>query len=149
MNKQAAYLILILLSLLRPQLILAQNIAGADIKFEKLVYDYGNIYQNDNGLAIFKFTNVGNEPLILTNVIATCGCTVPSWPKEPLLPGETNIIQVKYDTKRIGQINKNITVVSNALNSQINLIIKGNVLKKPDEIMPFKHVNSSSMPIAQ
>lgn len=111
---------------------------GPVIKFESLVYDYGTIYQNADGNSTFKFTNTGDEPLILSNVRYSCGCTVPVWPKEPVFPGQSSSIKVTYDTKRIGTISKQITVLSNATESSVNLSIKGNVIQKPAEILPEK-----------
>jgi hypothetical protein len=127
----------------------AQEQKGAEIKFDKLVHDYGNIYQNDNGTTVFEFTNTGNEPLIIDNVKYNCGCTVPEWTKEPVLPGQRGAIKVVYDTRRIGTINKQISVYSNAQNGIVNLAIKGNVLKKPSEIMPIKAINNSATPVAR
>lgn len=108
------------------------------IKFEKLVHDYGTIQQDANGECEFKFKNTGKEPLILSNVVSSCGCTVPSWPKEPILPGKSASIKVKYDTKRIGTISKTITVMSNATEDRVILSIKGNILAKPAETLPEK-----------
>ena len=68
--------------------------------------------------------------LIITNVKSSCGCTVPSYPKEPVKKSKKEKIHVKYDTKRIGNFNKTITVYSNAKNSPVKLHIKGEVVKK-------------------
>lgn len=111
---------------------------SARISFDKTTYDYGSIFQNDNGICEFKFTNTGKSPLVLTNVYSSCGCTVPSWPKEPTMPGKSNVIKVKYNTSRLGAINKGITVVSNAAGGSVRLRIKGNVLVKPAETLPEK-----------
>ena len=97
------------------------------IKFEKIVHDYGTIAQGADGNSEFKFTNKGKSPLILSNVKASCGCTVPEWPKEPIAPGQTGSIKVKYNTATVGAFNKSITVNSNALNNTVMLQIKGNV----------------------
>jgi hypothetical protein len=138
-------LLLSMICLLATGLTFAQN-KGAVIKFENTVHDYGTIYQNDNGSCEFKFSNVGDEPLILSSVRSSCGCTIPKWPKEPVLPGQGAVITVTYDTKRIGTISKQITVLSNATESTIVLNIKGNVLQKPDEVVPFKPVNEGLNP---
>lgn len=98
--------------------------------FEKTVHDYGTIAQGSDGSCEFTFTNTGKQPLLLTNVKASCGCTVPVWPKEPIAAGETGVIKVQYDTKRVGNFNKSITVSSNAVNSTAVLYIKGNVITK-------------------
>lgn len=108
------------------------------IKFEKLVHDYGTIQQNANGDCEFKFKNTGKEPLVLSNVITSCGCTTPSWPKEPIMPGKSAVIKIHYDTNRIGTISKTITVVSNATEERVILTIKGNILAKPAETLPEK-----------
>lgn len=127
----------------------AQIQSAAEIKFDKLVHDYGTIYQNEDGATDFYFTNTGNEPLILTNVTSNCGCTVPQWTKEPILPNERGSIKVVYDTKRTGTINKQISVYSNANNQITHLSIKGNVLQKPSEMMPVKAINNSATPVAR
>lgn len=100
--------------------------------FDKTTHDYGTIEYNGNGICHFVFTNTGKEPLILSNAKASCGCTVPSWPKQPILPGQSDSIQVKYSTTRVGQINKSITVTSNANNSPVTLRITGKVNPNPN-----------------
>ena len=100
----------------------------AEIDFEKEVHDYGNIKQNANGTCEFKFKNTGKEPLIISMARGSCGCTVPDWPKEPIKPGESGVIKVSYDTKRVGPINKNVTITSNAnTNPSKVLRITGNI----------------------
>ncbi len=100
------------------------------IKFESEVYDYGRVPVNGNGACQFKFTNTGKEPLILSNVKASCGCTVPSWPKEPIPPGSSGVIDVKYTTmNRPHTINKSITVFSNASNNTVILRLQGEVFQ--------------------
>jgi hypothetical protein len=108
-----------------------QNITNDSIIFVKTLHDYGTIEQGGNGICEFKFTNKGKVPLILSNVQTSCGCTVPEWPKEPVLPGKTGVIKVKYDTNKLGAISRTITVISNAKNSVVTLTIKGNVIAKP------------------
>jgi hypothetical protein len=108
------------------------------IKFEKLEHDYGTIQQDANGDCEFKFKNVGKEPLVLSNVISSCGCTIPSWPKEPILPGKSASIKIHYDSHRVGTISKTITVLSNATEERVILTIKGNILAKPVEAVPEK-----------
>lgn len=111
----------------------AQNnpVAKADsIIFKSLVHDYGTIEQGGDGTCEFSFTNTGKEPIVLSGVRASCGCTVPEWSKEPVLPGQTSVIKVKYDTRRLGAINKSIVVNSNAINSPVILKITGNIVAK-------------------
>ena len=101
---------------------------GPKITFSEQEHNYGNIQKGGDGNCEFVFTNEGNEPLILSNVKASCGCTTPSWTKEPIMPGKTGIIKVRYNTNNIGSFNKTITVTSNAVNSpRIVLKIKGKV----------------------
>jgi len=112
---------------------------AAEIEFVKVVHDYGTIYQNENGECEFEFKNVGKEPLTLSNVSSSCGCTVPSWPREPIMPGKTAVIKVVYNTNRVGGINKTVTVFSNAeTNPKVELRIEGQVKPKQEEALPDK-----------
>lgn len=106
---------------------LAQK-AGAEMKFQRLDHDFGTIVQGGNGLTEFHFTNAGTQPLVISEAAVTCGCTTPSYPKHAMAPGEKGTIQVQYDTKRIGEFNKSVTIKSNAENGPIVLKIKGNVV---------------------
>lgn len=117
---------------------IAQEVAnGPKIEFEKEVHDYGTVKNGGNGECTFEFKNTGNAPLIISNAKGSCGCTVPSWPKEPIGPGETASIKVKYDTKRAGAINKSVTITSNATNEPTKVIrIKGNVEAAPAPATP-------------
>ena len=90
---------------------------GPIIKFADNEHNYGTIQKGGDGNCEFVFTNEGNEPLILSNVKASCGCTTPSWTKEPIMPGKTGTIKVHYNTNNAGPINKTITVSSNAINA--------------------------------
>lgn len=98
--------------------------------FEKNAHDYGTIVQGADGNCEFRFTNKGKSPLVLNNVHASCGCTIPEWPKEPIAPGKSSSIKVKYNTAIVGNFNKSITVNSNAVNNTVVLQIKGNVTPK-------------------
>ena len=118
-----------------------ENSGGAEMTFETEVIDYGTIPQNADGVRTFVFTNTGNAPLIISNAKGSCGCTVPTWPKKPINPGETAEISVKYATNRLGPINKSVTVTSNAVTPTKVLRIKGNV--KDKETTPVK--NASEM----
>lgn len=107
-----------------------QGKTNDSITFVKTTHDYGTITQGSDGSCGFKFTNKSKVPLVLSNVHASCGCTVPEWPKEPIPAGKTGVIKVKYNTNSIGSFTKNITVNSNAINSTVILTIKGNVAAK-------------------
>ncbi len=123
------------------------NTNAPKIEFEKVIYDYGTIYQGSNGTCYFEFKNVGKEPLILSKPRSSCGCTVPTWPKKPILPGKSDKIKVTYNTKRAGIINKTVTVYSNAINSSIVLRIKGKVIAAPKEQLPIKKTDKGATPI--
>lgn len=102
----------------------------AKIQFEVEVMDYGTIEQSSNGDRKFKFKNVGNAPLILSNVQGSCGCLSLKWPKEPIMPGKTGVIVAHYDTQRLGKFEKTFTVTSNAYEQpSIVLKVKGVVFK--------------------
>lgn len=104
--------------------------SGAVITFNNLVHDYGTVVKGSDGNCEFTFKNTGTEPLILSNVQTSCGCTVPSWPKEPILPGKTGTIKVNYTKMNVvSTISKQITVSSNATNGSIVLSIKGTVVE--------------------
>ena len=100
----------------------------AKIEFKTETVDYGDIEKVSDGVRVFEFTNTGTAPLIISKVSSSCGCTIPKKPEEPILPGESGEIQVKYDTNRPGPIRKAITVISNADTPTKILKIKGNVL---------------------
>ena len=118
---------------------------GAEIEFEKVVHDYGDVPYNGNGECEFRFTNTGTEPLLVQKPKSSCGCTIPSWPKEPILPGESEVIKVTYRTNRVGNINKTVTVTSNAIsNPTVVLRITGRVLEQPTEAMPEKKDDAGS-----
>jgi len=105
-----------------------ENIDGPKIEFSEQEHNYGTLQKGGDGNCEFVFTNNGNEPLILSNVKASCGCTVPTWTKEPIMPGQKGSIKVRYNTNNIGAFTKTITVTSNAVDSpRIVLKIRGKV----------------------
>jgi hypothetical protein len=101
------------------------------MKFEHDTIDYGTIPHNADGYRAFKFTNVGKEPLLIHDAKGSCGCTVPTAPKEPIQPGQSAEIKVHYATDRVGMFTKTVTLTSNCNNPTKVLTIHGNVL--PDE----------------
>ncbi|XOV67727.1 MAG: DUF1573 domain-containing protein [Fluviicola sp.] len=118
---------------------------GPQITFEKEVHDYGKIKQGADGVVEFTFTNTGNAPLILSNAKGSCMCTVPKWSKEPIAPGKSATLQVKYDTKRIGAINKSVTITSNAVNEPTKVIrIKGYVQALNESGVPVNNNGPAS-----
>ncbi len=106
---------------------------GAQISFEEETIDYGTIVKGANGHREFVITNTGNEPLIISTCKGSCGCTVPKCPTEPVLPGETSTIKVKYDTNRLGKFTKTVSVTSNAGTPVKTVKITGNVVAGEDQ----------------
>lgn len=104
---------------------------AAVMSFQQDTIDYGTIPHNADGYRYFKFTNTGKEPLIIKEAHGSCGCTIPTWPKEPIQPGQSNEIKVHYATDRIGRFQKTVTITSNANPGTKVLYIMGNVLPDP------------------
>lgn len=117
------------------------------IKIEK-TFDFGIIEKNSEGIGEIKFQNIGKSPLVITNISSSCGCTTPSWPKEPVLPGDSGLVLVKYDTRRVGIINKQITISCNATEPNIIIQIKGNVMDTPENNIPQKTIDRTSVPVS-
>lgn len=113
--------------------------AKAKIEFKSEVIDYGEITKGSDGIRQFEFTNTGNAPLIISRVYSSCGCTIPKKPEDPIEPGATGVIEVKYDTKRVGPIRKTITVYSNAEESTKAIKIKGTVLDDTKSVLEKKN----------
>ncbi|MDW8273195.1 MAG: DUF1573 domain-containing protein [Chitinophagales bacterium] len=112
----------------------AANPNAPVFKFEEEVFDFGEVPEGPQVTHEFKFKNVGKEPLILTNVKASCGCTTPSWSKEPILPGKEGSITATYNTQgRVGPFTKAITITSNASEPTKVITIKGVVLSPEQE----------------
>ena len=102
--------------------------SGPQISVDKEVHDYGTIDKGANGTCEFKVTNTGDQPLIITNCKGSCGCTVPKCDTAPIAPGQSTIVTVKYDSNRVGPINKSVTISSNATNAPEKIVrIKGEV----------------------
>ena len=111
-----------------------EKTVDATIDFESKVVDYGVIEYQADGKRKFVFTNNGTESLKIKNAKGSCGCTVPTWPREPIAPGETAEIGVKYATNRVGKFTKTITLTTNASKKPTILTIKGEVKPAPKEI---------------
>ncbi|EMR02686.1 DUF1573 domain-containing protein [Cesiribacter andamanensis] len=104
---------------------------GPQITFQETEYNFGDIQQGDKVEHIFTFKNTGTAPLILSNVLTTCGCTAPEWPKDPVAPGKTAQIKITFNSAgKMGKQNKVITIVSNATNAQERVALVGNILPK-------------------
>ena len=117
------------------------NHNAPEITFETELIDLGTFMQYDDpsSKCEFNFSNTGKEPLIISRAKGSCGCTVPEWPKEPILPGEKGVIKVNYDEKRVGSFNKSVTITSNAKNNSQVVKIKGKILaQEKTETTPLK-----------
>ncbi|QDA61355.1 DUF1573 domain-containing protein [Hymenobacter jejuensis] len=99
--------------------------AGPQIQFEEMKYDFGSIKQGDIVEHTFKFKNVGTQPLVISNIGVSCGCTTPDWTKDPVMPGKSGIVTAKFNsTGKIGMQNKVLTVESNSAagNAMVSLV---------------------------
>lgn len=108
---------------------------GPFMEFESLTVDYGTIDQHSEPLRLLKFENTGDEPLVITNAKGSCGCTVPVWPKEPIMPGESADIEIRYATNRVGPFTKTVKFTTNETANAPQHVIKvtGKVLKVEEE----------------
>ena len=107
---------------------------GPSITFEEPKFDFGDIHQGDKVEHVFAFENTGNEPLLISNVQVTCGCTASKWPRDPIAPGQSSSITITFNSAgKMGQQNKIITIISNATNPRERISIVTNVLPKKDD----------------
>lgn len=107
---------------------------GPYITFAEESHDFGDIEQGDQVEYTFEFENTGDEPIILANVLTTCGCTATNWPKEPIAPGTKSTITAKFNSAgKVGRQNKVITVMSNSVNNPERIRIVTNILPKKTE----------------
>ena len=111
----------------------AQKVGGPVMTFEKTEIDYGTIAQGSDPLRKFKFKNTGTEPLVIKNARGSCGCTVPTYKKEPITAKESGDIEVRYDTQRVGPFTKTVTIETNEGEQPRVLTIKGVVTEKKVE----------------
>lgn len=110
----------------------AQETPGPVIQWEKTSHDFGDIVQGEKVEYTFKFKNAGTEPLVITNVEVTCGCTTPKgWPRDPIMPDGKGELTVAFNsTGKVGRQHKVITVTSNSIGSTNQVLITVNVLEK-------------------
>jgi len=130
MKKLLLYILTLFITLCFSQEEITINHNAPEIEFETEIIDLGEFMQYDDpsSKCEFKFKNTGKEPLIISKCKGSCGCTVPECPKEPILPGESSIIKVNYDEKRVGSFNKSITITSNAKTATKILKVKGKII---------------------
>lgn len=126
-----------LLSLCAAVLFAVGAVSAQTIQLETVDMDYGTIEKGADGVREFKFKNTGTAPLVIENAVGSCGCTVPSYPKETIMPGQSNSIKVKYDTNRVGPFTKYVTLTTNDPNNkEVRLKIFGDVKDQPAAIPP-------------
>ena len=119
---------------------------NSTIDFVSKVVDYGIIEHNSDGARKFVFTNNGTDALLIKNAKGSCGCTVPTWPREAIAPGTTAEIGVKYATNRVGKFTKTITLTTNASKKPVILTIKGEVNPAPkEETAPLRKTEGSPL----
>lgn len=112
-------------------LISVTSFSQSKIQMLEMSYDFDTLQQGDRCDHDFYFVNTGTEPLFISNVKTSCGCDVPSWSKEPVMPGDSSKINYKYDSKRIGPINKSMTINTNDSENPIIVVkVKGIILPK-------------------
>lgn len=111
---------------------ISQAIAQPQIEFQESNHNFGEVVEGDQAVHEFTFTNSGDQPLVISRVSASCGCTTPFWTKEPVMPGKTGVIKASYNSQgRPGNFRKSITIVSNASTPSSVVFIQGNVIKRP------------------
>lgn len=103
---------------------------GPLIHFNDKIYNYDTISKGSSGECFFEFENIGDEPLIITSAFSSCGCTVPSWPQEPILPNKKGEIKIKYNTEKAGSFSKVIVVKSNSVDNANTILRINGVVKK-------------------
>ncbi|MCS5490037.1 DUF1573 domain-containing protein [Algoriphagus limi] len=109
----------------------AQAQSGPVLTFKEKSIDFGDIVQGAKVSHTFEFTNTGDAPLVISNVAATCGCTVPSWPKEPVAPGSTAKIEVSFNSAgKMGKQNSVVRIYSNASEPIEKVSLISNVLPR-------------------
>lgn len=120
--------ITLLLTIIMGGMLFAQN--KPDVKFDKIVHDYGSIKEEvEVAVSNFEFTNIGKSPVIIQRVVASCGCTSPTYTREPILPGKKGEVKVAYSTiNRPGTFRKSIRIYTNVPDTVYNLTILGNVI---------------------
>lgn len=121
---------------------------GPKLEFEAESVDFGEITQGSDPFRTIKIKNVGDEPLLITNARGSCGCTVPTVPKKPIAPGESAEMKVRYDTKRLGKINKTVTLTTNEKSPNRTIRVVGQINPKPEgtptkQSNPFNNGNNN------
>ncbi|HEX5624905.1 MAG TPA: DUF1573 domain-containing protein [Saprospiraceae bacterium] len=109
---------------------------GPHLEWESTIVDYGDIKKGSDPVRRAVFFNKGTEPLVIKSARGSCGCTVPTWPKDPIMPGEKGVIEIRYDTQRVGPINKTVSVSTNEGDEETRITIKGNISADEEQTLP-------------
>ncbi|KAA3437970.1 DUF1573 domain-containing protein [Rufibacter hautae] len=123
-------------------MVLTQGMVSAQgiLTFEKDTHEFGNVSEGVQAVYEFKFKNTGNQPVVISHVQASCGCTTPEWPKEAILPGKTGVVKAGYNSAgRPGAFSKTLTITSNGKPETQSLFIKGTVVPKDAAPAPSAH----------
>ena len=121
------YILPVVFLLVSVQMLSQTKKGQAEMIFKDTLHIFGVIWYDTEAVYEFTFKNTGKQPLIIEKVQSSCGCTVPKWGKEPVLPKQKDVISVEYDSKKIGQFQKTVKIYSNAINSPVTLLIIGEV----------------------
>lgn len=106
---------------------------GPYIEFTETEFNFGDIKSGDKVAHTFEFKNSGDAPLVISNVVTTCGCTASNWPRQPILPGESSKIDVTFDSAgKVGHQNKVITIMNNGSNNPERVKLVVNILPDSD-----------------
>lgn len=123
-----------------------EKVAGPQIQFDEMKYDFGSAKQGDVVKHVFKFKNVGTQPLVISNIGVSCGCTTPEWTKDPVMPGKTGTITANFNTAgKMGVQNKVLTVESNSAGGNAMVSLVGEV-KESAPAMTADKVEAVSAP---
>jgi hypothetical protein len=114
----------------------SHNYGSTTVSWDKETHNFGNIKQHSTNDHVFTFTNTGDQPLVIEDAQGSCGCTVPEYPKEPVMPGQTGEIKVKYSPgTQIGNQTKSVTITTNAEPKVHTLYINAVVEEAPDPLL--------------
>lgn len=102
------------------------------LKFAKDTHDFGKVEQGKPVTHVFEFKNTGTDPVVINDAQASCGCTKPSWTREPIMPGKTGSVSATFNAAAAGPFNKSVTVTSNAEAGQTVLYLKGEVVTQKE-----------------
>lgn len=131
--KHLSFITLAFFLMIASSSVFAQKHRGPEITFEETKFSFDTLTSQDTAVHYFRFTNTGDEPLIISTTFSSCGCTVPTWPKYPIMPGQSDVVKIGFHTQNLGYFNKAAVVKSNAINTPSTLRINGFVKEKEQQ----------------